>query len=157
MNWRRILAIIIIVGLLLILDYLRFTYVLDFFNPFGDVLLSRLDSDFGSMEIVSLIQGEDPRLYSMLFYAFFSLLFTVLLLNIVFELDKWWQFTIYIYVGVYFITFILIGVLVVLSMGDQAYYVFSKVKNVLSSSFVSIFLIPFYKYFDKNGQNKNVN
>ena len=146
----RVVLLIIIGAFLLGVGYLQYSYVLNFTNNEGTILLERNLFVEIPYQGSKLLTGIDPRAYSMLFYATFSATLSILFIRVYFHDVKWTILTIKLYMGAYILSILILGLLYLISYPEAGISIFQKAKNALSSSFIICFLIPLYTYFSKN-------
>ena len=146
----KILVLAFVACMLLYLGYSQYLYVINFTNPELPFFLSRYQSELVHYNTTQLIYGEDPRLYSMLFYATSVFGLVLLFVKIYFENKTFVKWTIWIYVATYVVGIVLFVLLTLFSKSHEGFLIFQKIKNALSSPFVLCFLLPAFIYSKKN-------
>lgn len=152
-TWIKIVLAISLIASLLLIGYIQYSYVINFLNSKQNLLLERKQFVGMNYNTKTLVSGEDPRAYSMLFYAFSSFILSLGTIWVLFRDKKWAVLTSKIYFFGYFFGLLVLGISVLLSAGDVGFSLFQKIKNALSSSYIIFFLIPLFMYFNNESKN----
>lgn len=138
----------------LINGYFQRDYILNFTNSDFKFFERRRYLGIDKYEFSSLINGLDPRLYSMLFFAIVSFLSSVAFIHFYFQNKKYTVITLWIYIVAYFISVLIFAFAFLFKGGLLGFEFFQNIKNSLSSSFFLLFLIALFIY---DGKQKSAN
>ena len=138
----------------LINGYFQRDYVINFTNSDFKFFEKRRYLGIDKYEFSSLINGLDPRLYSMLFFAIVSFLSSITFIYFYFQSKKYTLITLWIYIVAYIISVLIFAFAFLFKNGLLGFEFFQNIKNSLSSSFFLLFLIALFIY-DRKQKSTN--
>jgi len=146
----RVLRFLLILFLFLLLGsvaYHHYLYVIDVTSD--SIFVSRNEFSGKQLSYSLLIEGKDPRFYSMIIYAFLSVSLTTSIVRFIFYKNlEFAYYTAVIMIGGYALGSAIYLLAYLTGFVDFGFHVFQKLKNALSSGFAVLFFIPFYKYLN---------
>lgn len=151
---RRLSLILFVVSLLLF-GLLEYTYVINFTNFDLDFFIKRNSFSHDNYQIRDLLSGENPHLYSMLFYLISNLLLCSSFIGYYFKSKSNFKTSLILcsiaLAGLVLSTLVLYGI----GQSSSAKFVFTDAKNGLSSPFLACFLFVVFYIKDKKILNQD--
>jgi RsiW-degrading membrane proteinase PrsW (M82 family) len=122
-------------------------------NPEMQLFVGRNKFFHHTYQFGDLLNGSDPRFYSMFLYAFLTFIFSIGFIYFYFKSNTYTKITLYIFIISYFVSIVVLVISYLLGYFNVGFELFQKIKNSLSSSFFLLFLLAMFIYDSKQKES----